>query len=233
EGTLLDWVRGDSPLLRQRAMTAFACLPAERLKMLASELVAILESREDEWALAPIAAATPYLFFERRDLWDRLAARVLEGEGGAVAARALARGLATLWRRGSGQSAIEAPLRQLREMARRARADSLDEQRRWLEVIAVTDPVDGAERDPLDVELGLENLVRIAAQYDDEEADARGARFAASLSAVFAEASRIALGEASLRHRAAAVNALEGTARSLALRLWAPLLATRPEGEHV
>ncbi|UJR85998.1 serine/threonine-protein kinase [Sandaracinus amylolyticus] len=233
EGTLLDWMRGESVLLRQRALTAFASLPAERLKVLASELVHILDSPEEGWALAAVAAATPYLFFERRDLWDRLAARILEGDGGAVAARALARGLGTLWRRGTNQSAIEAPMRQLREMARRARASSLDEQRRWLEVIAVTDPVDGAERDPLDLELGLENLVRIAAQYDDDEADARAARFAGSLAATFAEASRIALGTDTVRHRAAAINALEGCARSLALRLWGPLLATRPEGEHV
>ena len=71
---------------------------------------------------AAVAAATPYLFFERRDLWDRLAARILAGDGGAIAARALARGLATLWRRGARhgevQRDIEAPLRALREMAR-------------------------------------------------------------------------------------------------------------------
>ena len=30
EGTLLDWVLGESPVLRQRAMVAFASLPAER-----------------------------------------------------------------------------------------------------------------------------------------------------------------------------------------------------------
>ena len=60
-------------------------------------------------------------------------------------------------------------MRQLREMARRAQTHSLDDWRRWLEVISVTDPIDGAERDPLDLELGLENLIRLAAQYDDEE----------------------------------------------------------------
>ncbi len=42
QGTLLDWVLGDSPLLRQRALTAFASLPAARLKFLASQLVTIL-----------------------------------------------------------------------------------------------------------------------------------------------------------------------------------------------
>jgi len=230
EGTLLDWVRGDSPLLRQRAMTAFACLPAERLKFLGSELANILESQEDEWALAPIAAATPYLYVESRDLWNRLSARILEGEGGAIAARALARGLATLFRRGGQQSVLEPPLQRLREMARRARAESIEDWRRWLEVISVTDPVDSAERDPLDVELGVENLVRIAAQYDDEEADARAARFADTLAQTFQEARRIAQGGGTLRHRAAAMNAFEGCARSLALRLWEPLLATRPTG---
>ena len=33
EGTLLDWVLGESPLLRQRAMTAFASLPGERAQV--------------------------------------------------------------------------------------------------------------------------------------------------------------------------------------------------------
>ena len=95
----------------------------------------------------------------------------------------------------------------------------------------MTDAVDGAERDPLDLELGLENLMRLAAQYDDEEADARAARFAGSLAPTFQEARRIALGGGRLRQRAAAINALEGCARAFALRLWGPLLATHPGGE--
>jgi hypothetical protein len=232
EGTILDWVLGESPLLRQRAMTAFASLPAERLKFLASQLIAILDApNEQDWALAAVAAATPYLFFERRVIWDRLCARILRGDGGAIAARALARGLSTIWRRGQKLPEIEAPLRALRELAWCARPESLDESRRWIEVTAVTDAVDGAERDPLDLELGLENLMRLAAQYDDEEADARAARFATSLAATFLEARRIALGsDARLRQRAAAINALEGCARAFALRLWGPMLATRPEG---
>jgi serine/threonine-protein kinase len=199
---------------------------------LSSQLVAILDSpSEADWALAAVAAATPYLFFERRLIWDRLAARIIAGDGGAVAARALARGLAVLWRRGQKLPEIEAPLRALRELAWCARPASLDESRRWIEVTALTDAIDGAERDPLDVELGLENLMRVAAQYDDEEADARAARFATSLAATFSEARRIAFGPRHrLRQRAAAVNALEGCARAVALRLWGPMLATRPAG---
>jgi serine/threonine-protein kinase len=232
EGTLLDWVLGESRVLRQRAVTAFASLPSERLKFLASQLVSILDSKDEEdWVLAAVAAATPYLFFERRPLWDRLARRILNGDGGAVAARALARGLAVLFRRGHRPPDIEAPLRALRELARAARPSSLDELRRWIEVTAATDAVDDAERDPLDLELGLENLVRIAAQYDDEEADARAARFATALAPTFQEARRLALGGGRLRQRAAAINALEGSARAVALRLWGPLLSTRPVGE--
>ena len=226
EGTLLDWVVGASPVLRQRALTAIASLPAERLTFLAaSQLITIIGSpEEDAWVLAAIAAATPYLFFSRRDLWDRLAKRILGGDGGAISARGLARGLTTLWRRGTNHEEIAAPLRALREMARRARSESLDESRRWIEVIAVTDVLDAAERDPLDLELGLENLMRIAAQYDDEEADARAARFALTLTPAFTEARRIATGPGRVRQRAAAMNALEGCGRAFALRLWTPLL---------
>jgi serine/threonine-protein kinase len=234
EGTLLDWVLGESPVLRQRAMTAFASLPEERLKFLGGQLIALLDSpTEAEWALGAAAAATPYLFFERPPLWDRLRKRILKGDGGAVAARALARGLATIWRRGHQSSDIEVPLMALREMAWGARPLSLDESRRWIEVTTVTDAVERAERDPLDVELGLENLIRLAAQYDDEEADARAARFASSISATFIEARRIALGNGRLRQRAAAMNAMEGCARSFALRLWSPMLATRPAGHPI
>ena len=234
EGTLLDWSFGESKVLRQRSVTAFASLPAERLKFLQSQLVRILDAPDDEgWVLAAVAAATPYLFFERRALWARLARRILEGDGGAISARALARGLSTIWRRGQKTPEIEEPMRALREMARRAQASTTDEQRRWLDVIAVTDVIDGAERDPLDLELGLENLVRIAAQYDDEEADARAARFASSLAPAFQEAWRIALGGGRLRHRAAAINALEGCARAFALRLWGPLLDTHPAGDPI
>ena len=230
EGMLLDWVLGESRLLRQRALTAFASLPAERLKFLAGQLVTIMDAPEQEAVLSAVAAATPYLLLEREDLWGRLAERILAGAGGALAARALARGLNTLWRRGGLQNRVEGPLHALREMARRAHPSSLDESRRWIEVLAVTDAVDGAERDPLDLELGLENLMRLAAQYDDEEADARAVRFAGSLATTFVEAHRIAVGPGRLRQRAAAMNALEGCARAFALRLWGPLLATRPAG---
>jgi len=231
EGTLLDWVHGASHVLKQRSLTAFASLPKARLRFLGHELESIIEAPENEgWVLAAAAAATPYLMHERQDLWDRLAARIMRGDGGAVAARALSRGLATLWRRGE-HDAVRAPFRQLRRMAQRATSDSIHSWRRWVETIAVTDPVDAAERDPLDIETGLENLVRLAAHYDDEEADARAARFAGTLEHSFSEARRIVLGGGSQRHRAAAVNALEGCARSLALRLWGPMLATRPGGD--
>ncbi len=234
EGTLLDWALGESRVLRQRAWTAVGSVPAERFTLLGGQLSTILRSRDEEpWVIAAVAAATPYLFFERRDMWDRLATRILSGDGGAITARALARGLATLWRRGVDLEAIERPFRALRDMARGARPSSLDDARRWIEVIAVTDPVDGAERDPFDLELGLENLARVAAQYDDEEADARAARFAASLATTFEEARRDALGAGKLRHRASSMNAVEGCARAFALRLWGPLLATRPAGEPI
>lgn len=234
EGTLLDWMRAESPLLRQRAITAFASLPPEKLKVIGGELITLLQDPKAEpFALAAVAAATPYLFTDRKDLWDKLAARVFDGDGGAITARALARGLAGLWRRGTLQAALEGPLRTLREMARSARTDSLEEWRRWLAVIAVTDPVEGAERDPLDLEQGLENLVRLAAQYDDEEADARAARFADALAATFLEARKIAEGDGRPRRRAAGLTAVEGIARSLALGLWGPLLATRPSGTPI
>lgn len=229
EGTLLDWVHGESRVLRQRALTAFASLPGMRLQVLGHELDSILAANEeDAGVLSAVAAATPYLFHERRALWDSLADRILQGAGGAVAARALARGLGTLWRRGSDRGPIVEPIQRLRHLARRGRREDVEGYRRWIETLAVTDPVEDAERDPLDVERGLENLVRLAAQYDDEEADARSARFASTLSPSFREAQRILLGDGSHRHRASAMNAYEGCARSLALRLWEPMLATHP-----
>ncbi len=227
EGTLLDWCFGESKVLRQRATTALASLPGERLSFLGPQLVSILEGKDTEdWALAAIAAAAPYLFFEKRAIWNKLEQRVLSGAGGAVAARAMARGLEVIWRRGLRDPDVEAPLRTLREQARFARPDTLDDARRWIEVTAATDVIDDAERDPLDIERGLENLIRVAAQYDDEEADARAARCAGAIARVFTEARRIAVRPGRFRHRAAAINALEGGARSLALSLWGPLLAT-------
>src|SRR6202041_3365621 len=53
EGTLLDWVMGDQQLLRQRAMTAVASVPAERLNILGSQLSTIIGARDEEpWVLA-------------------------------------------------------------------------------------------------------------------------------------------------------------------------------------
>lgn len=236
EGTLLDWMRSESPLLRQRAITAFASLPADKLRVYGGELSSLIaDPKAEAYALAAAAAATPYLITERRDLWDKLSARILSGDGGPVTARALSRGLSALWRRGGSQQQqlVEGFLRQLREMARGVRSERLDDWRRWLIVLASTDPIDGAERDPLDLEQGLENLVRLAAQYDDEEADARAARFADSLASNFNEAKKIATTDARARRRAAGINAVEGIARSLALGLWGPLLATRPAGTPV
>ncbi len=234
EGTVLDWMRSESPLLRQRAVTALASMGPERLRVFGSELASLIDDRNaDPLVLSALAASTPYLMADRRDLWDRLTQRILAGDGGGIAARALARGLAALWRRGEHIHTLETPLRLLRERARRHRWDSTEEWRRWLDVLTVTDPIDGAERDPLDLETGLENLVRLASQYDDEEADARAARFAGALASTFQEARRVALTEPTARRRAAGLNAVEGIARSLALGLWGPLLATAPSSSPV
>lgn len=237
EGTLLDWVHGGSQVLRQRALTAFASLPKQRLAFLGHELESILDSpTEKAWGLAAAAAATPYLFSSRRRVWDTLCARILDGDGGSVAARALGRGIATLWRRGGDHSEYLTIFRRLRRMAQRAPSQEeldIDDARRWLELIALTDPIDQAERDPLDIETGLENLVRLASRYDDEEADARAARFAATLLPTFTEAARLVLSDGNVRRQAGAINAFEGCARSLSLRLWGPMLATRPGGETV
>jgi len=233
QGMLLDWVNGETEVLRQRAVTALASVPAERLGFMAGQLRAIVSSPDsDPSVLAAAAAATPYLFYGRNEIWTRLADRILAGEGGPLTASALARGLAALWRRGITDDAVARPLRALRDMARFPPASRPDELRGWIDVIAITDVLDGAERDPLDLERGLDNLVRIAAQYDDEEADARAARFASALGPAIAETRRIALGPASPRHGAAAMNALVACTRAFALGLWSPLLATHP-GEDV
>ena len=121
--------------------------------------------------------------------------------------------------------------------ARRARGErptALDDARRWIEVIGVTDIVDDAERDPLDVELGLENLMRdrrAVRRRGGRRALRRASRTRSSPS--FQESRKIALGTGELRQRAAAFNTLEGTARAFALRLWSPLLATRPAADPI
>ena len=54
-------------------------------------------------------AAAAGVKVDTRDI--SLAARILAGDGGAIAARALARGLSTIWRRGQKLPEIETPLR--------------------------------------------------------------------------------------------------------------------------
>lgn len=234
EGTLLDWMRSESPLLRQRAITAFASQSPSRLSIVNGELSAIIDSpHRDGVLLGAIAAATPYLVQDRLELWQRLTARILDGDGGATAARALARGALPVWRDRTQRQLVEPTLRRLRVIAQRARSSHVDEWKRWLDVLSLTDVLDGAERDPLDLELGLENLTRLAAQHDDEEADARAARFALTLGTAFDEALRAVVTEVTPRRRAAAINVSEGLARALALALWVPLLATAPNTDPV
>lgn len=234
DGMLLDWIGGDSLVLRQRAITAAASLPTDTSSAVRQHVNAALHDSESEsWALAAAAAGTPYLFQQNRELWDSLAQRILKGAGGLKAARELALGVSALWRRDTQRKELAKTYSELRTLARRAPKHTLQDWRTALNIIAITDPVDGAERDPLDLELGLENLVHLAAQYDDEEADARAARFASSLGRTFEEAHSLALADVSMRHRAAGMNALEGCARSMALRLWGPQLKTHPRGEAV
>ncbi len=246
QGMLLDWLGGNSKVLRQRAITASSSIPRNAMGSVRQHVIAALNDPESaDWALGAAAAGTPYLFHENRELWDSIAQKIISGTGGASAAKALARGLEALWRRGTLKGGvsqgkrdaqrheIEGPWSALRDLARRAPKKNLSEWRTYLNVIAITDPVDGAERDPIDLELGLENLVHLAAQYDDEEADARAARFASSLGRTFEEARELALSSSSCRHRAAGMNSLEGCARSMALRLWGPQLQTHPRGEPV
>lgn len=232
QGMLLDWLGGQSLVLRQRGLTAAVCMP--QMGSVRQHVTAALHDPDSEsWALAAAAEGTPYLFHQHKDLWDLAANKILAGKGGANAARELARGLGALWRQGTKRSHLVGPWSELRTLARRTPKETMEDWRTYLTVLAITDPVDGAERDPLDLELGLENLVHLAAQYDDEEADARAARFATSLGRTFEEAQTIALSDAGLRHRAAGMNALEGCARSMALRLWGPQLKTHPRGDAI
>lgn len=234
QGMLLDWLGGDSLVLKKRAMTAATALPKSEMGTVRQHVVAALNDEDAEgWALEAAAAGTPYLFHRNRELWDQLAERILAGGGGPLAAKELARGLGTLWRRQTKLNLLEGPWSRVRQLARTAPKNSLSDWRTHLSIIAITDPVDGAERDPLDVELGLENLVHLAAQYDDEEADARACRFASSLARTFEAAHELSLSDAPFRHRAAGMNSLEGCARSMALRLWGPQLKTHPRGEAV
>lgn len=234
EGMLLDWLNGPSRVLRERAITAASVLPPNKMGTVRQHMASALADPDSEtWALTAAAASTPYLFEQNRELFDVLLAKILAGRGGAGAALAMARGLGALWRRRTDREAVEKPWSALRSLARRSQKSSADEFRQYLSLLAITDPVDGAERDPLDLELGLENLVHLAAQYDDEEADARAARFARALGRTFEEARELALSKSSLRHRAAGMNALEGCARSMALRLWGPQLQTHPRGERI
>jgi hypothetical protein len=226
-GTVIDWSSGNNPVLRQRATTAFASMSPKRLGLYAGQLLAMLRGEEDASSLEALALATPYLMVSRRGLWDELVARVLGGAGGPRVASALAKGLGCLWRRSRTDRDVEAALWSLRERARAARPTSLDEARQWLEVTAETDVVEQAERDPLDLERGLENLVRVAAQHDDPEADARAARIASYLGFAFEEARTTSERSTRLTSRAAAMNAVEATARSLAVQLWSPVVATR------
>lgn len=229
EAMLLDWLGSDSELLAKRGMTAAASLPGARVRALSVELSrAFARPESASWALAGAALATPYLMVEAKELWDEVYERILSGEGGASAARDLALGLHSVYRVEARQAKARAELKQLRQKARRARPQTIDEFRDWLRVFAYTDMVEGAERDPLDVEMGLENLVHLAAQFDDEEADARAGRFAESLGRTFEDAMRLVLRGTSKREQATGMNALEGAARTMALRLWDPQLATRP-----
>ncbi len=234
DGMLLDWIGGSSLVLRKRAITAATVLPANKMGTVRQHVVsALADPTSADWALPAAAASTPYLFKNNRELWDNLYEKIVAGQGGATAVLELAKGIGALWRRETDRQELERPWSELRTLARRTKKNSTEEYRTYLSVIAITDPVDGAERDPLDLELGLENLVHLAAQYDDEEADARAARFASSLGRTFEEARNLALSNATLRHRAAGMNALEGCARSMALRLWKPQLLTHPRGEPI
>lgn len=234
DGMLLDWLGGESLILRQRAITAATTLPSTHGSAVRQHLMAALSDVSAEsWSLAAAAAGTPYLFTQNRELWETLSDRILRGHGGTRAAHELARGLGALWRRGVTSAEVVRPWSELRNYARHAPKRTLAEWRSCLGIIAITDPVDGAERDPLDLELGLENLVHLAAQYDDEEADARASRIAASLGRTFEDAWTLALSNLSMRHRAAGMNALEGCARCMALRLWGPQLQTHPRGEPI
>ena len=234
DGMLLDWIGGASLVLRKRAITAATVLPPDKMGTVRQHVVAALaDPASADWALSAAAASTPYLYKHNRELWDSLCEKIINGQGGETAALELAKGIAALWRRETNRQELEKPWSELRTLARRAKKDTTASFRTHLSIIAITDPVDGAERDPLDVELGLENLVHLAAQYDDEEADARAARFATSLGRTFEEARELALNHVSLRHRAAGMNALEGCARSMALRLWKPQLQTHPRGEPI
>lgn len=226
---LLDWLHGPARVLRGRALTALGSLPASRLRAIWAEFLAALDVQDGQRELlAAAAAATPYLFFQARDLWDALLAEVVSaGHEGAAAALEMARSLSGIFSTDAQKDAVREPLKALRQLARDARPGALGAQRDWLTVLSLTDALENAERDPLDLEAGLENLVRHAADHVDVEADRRAVRFATSIPLVFEQALALAFDGPAIEERAAGWNALVGTARCLALRLWHPQMQAR------
>lgn len=226
---LLDWLHGPARVLRGRALTALGSLPASRVRAIWAEFLAALDVEEGRSELlAAASAATPYLFFQARDLWDGLLAEVVSaGDEGARAALEMARSLSGIFSTDTQKDVVREPLRALRQLARDARPQTLGPERDWLTVLSLTDVLEDAERDPLNLEAGLENLVRHAADHVDAEADRRAARFATSLPLVFEQALSLAFDGPTLEERAAGWNALVGAARCLALRLWHPQVRAR------
>jgi serine/threonine-protein kinase len=219
---LVRWLDSERTWERRRTVTALASVPGPQGEWIERHLDKLLSS-DDPWKLAALGPAVPYLARERVELWEQLAARLVDA--GPAVMWSVTQGLLALVRRERPDGLTERVLRRARAMARRAETKSVTEAQ-LLQIIARdTDFLDGIDPDPAFPDVLLDRAVRDAVRLGPAAAARRARTVARGIGGSFDTSLRAASTTESPIERGHALAAVESCARAAALGLWQPILA--------
>lgn len=221
---LFQWLHGRARAARRRAITALACLPGRDAWWLEAKVAEVLAG-DDPWALAALGPAIPHLIVERREIWERLAARLDRDDCPPEVSWSAVQGLSCLVKREALDRPSEALLRSLRRRAIESEPRGSAEAQLLAEIRRSTDALDGIDPDPRDLELLLERAALAAIDLGAKNLAGRVTALVRAIGPTF----DTALAELTTSPRAGldrgeGLSVLESCARAAVFEPWAPVL---------
>lgn len=217
------WLDSDSPWERRRAMTSIGAIPDNRGELYASHLERLLDS-DDEWQLAAVGPAVPYISRERRDLWEPLAAHLVSKTRAPHVLWSLVQGVMAQARAGRTDSIGDRIVREARARAIGSETRSISDAMLWRIIRRDTDFVDGLEVDRAFPDAVSRRIARDSIRLGAATTHERAARVALTIGETFERALERAGRADDTSELAYALASVESCARASALALWQPVV---------
>jgi serine/threonine-protein kinase len=217
------WLDSDTAWERRRVMTSIAAIPDNRGELYASHVERLLES-DDEWQLAAVGPAVPYISRERRDLWEPLAAHLVDKTRAPHVMWSLVQGVMAQARGGRPDSIGDRILREARARSITSNTKSISDAMLWRIIHRDTDFLDGLEVDRAFPDAVSRRIARDSIRLGAARTHERAARVALTIEETFERSLARAGTATEAAELAYALASVESCAKASALAMWQPVM---------